>query len=73
MMKRSLRIYKEYQIVPNFILKIFPKVYRTFGNNMTSFYNLQTNEDDQDNRKEILNNPGWKYLTLEKENKKKRD
>ena len=40
---------------------------------MTSFYNLQRNEDHQDNRKEILNKPGWKYMILEKINKKKRE
>ena len=30
------------------------------------FYNLQTKEDHWDNRKEIHNKPGCKYLILEK-------
>ena len=54
-------------VPPNFSFKIFPKVY-----NITSFYDLQTNEHHEENRKEILNKAGGTYSILANIKKKAR-
>ena len=72
MFNGSLKIYKDYQIVPETILSESATnaiwfYFKDFSENLPDFWahdeiflDLQTNKDLQLNRKEILNKPGGK-------------
>ena len=67
---KTIRLYlnRYFRIWPrmpsNFILKIFPKVYHTFGHTRTFFHGLQTNGDHQNSPKTILNKGSRTYNML---------